>query len=83
MEWCASGKYLATGSEDNKTIIWDIEKGASISTFSDNSSTIHHAMFHPTKEEVLFASGKQIMQRDIQQKTPKMKLKTETPQTHN
>ncbi|MGD9679217.1 MAG: caspase family protein [Vulcanibacillus sp.] len=56
IDYSPDGKYILTGSGDKTAILWEIETGKQIRTFSGHKSCINSAKFSPNSEYILTGS---------------------------
>ena len=53
------GKFLATGGEDQSAVLWDVESGRQIRTFSGHSKSVTALAFHPNGRTLVSGSNDQ------------------------
>ena len=57
LKWSPSGRYLASGGNDNKVFIWSLNKSEPEARFDQHSSAVKAIAWSPHQQELLLTGG--------------------------
>lgn len=61
ISWCADSAHLASGSVDNKLLLWDVVKGKYSSILSDHKGFVQGVAWDPKGQYIATASTDRYM----------------------